>query len=54
MRGLDDLRAAYAQAGASDMLEVMVEADSGHVETPRMRAAVLDFFHRTLNAQDGH
>ncbi|MDG4648537.1 dienelactone hydrolase family protein [Roseibacterium sp. SDUM158017] len=42
------LRAAYAAAGASRRLAVMVEDDTGHVETPRMRQAVLAFLSESL------
>jgi hypothetical protein len=42
---LDDLRAGYAGGGR---LEVIVDPDAGHVETPAMRAAVLDFLADTL------
>lgn len=43
---LADLRAAYG--GAPARLEVMVERDHGHEETPAMRTAVLAFFERWL------
>lgn len=46
--GLRDLRAAYAARGAGDSLEVIAEERSGHVETPAMRAGVLDFLERHL------
>jgi hypothetical protein len=49
-RGVADLRAAYAAAGASERLSTLVSPDTGHVETPAMRAAVLDFFRRELHA----
>jgi dienelactone hydrolase len=38
---LEDLRAGYA--AAPEALRVLVDPDVGHVETPAMRAAVLDF-----------
>ncbi|MGL4812791.1 MAG: alpha/beta hydrolase family protein [Beijerinckiaceae bacterium] len=50
-RGIADLRAAYEWAGASDTLEILVDPGTGHKETPRMRAAVLAFFRRTLQAK---
>jgi hypothetical protein len=43
-KALAETRTEYAQAGAADALIVHREAASGHVETPAMRAAVLDFF----------
>lgn len=43
-----DLEAAYLAAGATGRLEFHVEPDSGHVETPAMRAAVLGFLSRHL------
>jgi dienelactone hydrolase len=45
---LEQTRAAYARAGAIDALVVHREADSGHVETPAMREAVLRFFDSTI------
>lgn len=45
-RALHDLRPAYA--ATPDMLEFLSEPGVGHQETPRMRAAVLDFFARRL------
>lgn len=45
---VDEARAAYAAAGASDMFSVIVDPRTGHVETPDMRAAVLRFFADTL------
>jgi dienelactone hydrolase len=47
-RGLADLREAYAAAGAGERLEVLVETAAGHVETPAMRRAVLDFLAGSL------
>ncbi|MBF9030587.1 hypothetical protein HKCCE3408_09280 [Rhodobacterales bacterium HKCCE3408] len=47
-RGRTDLEAAYAAAGAADRLSFHVEPDSGHVETPAMRDAVLAFLQREL------
>ena len=46
---LSETRAAYASAGANDALTIHREADAGHFETPAMRAAMLEFFSRTLN-----
>lgn len=43
--GLADLRRAY---GDSNALHVHVDPDTGHVETPRMRADVLRFFAEVL------
>ena len=43
-----DLEAAYAAAGATERLRILVEPESGHVETPAMRAAVRDFLARAL------
>jgi dienelactone hydrolase len=43
---LEDLRAGYA--GAEPALEVLVDPEVGHVETPAMRARVLAFFGRYL------
>ena len=40
---LAEVRASYARAGAGSALEVHVSAETGHVETPAMRAAVLQF-----------
>ncbi|QYO75357.1 alpha/beta hydrolase family protein [Devosia salina] len=45
-RALEDLRPAYE--GEPGMLEFLSEPGIGHQETPRMRAAVLDFFARRL------
>ncbi len=42
---LADLKLAY---GASNALRVHVDLDTGHAETPRMRADVLRFFAETL------
>ena len=41
-------RAAYGAAGAEDRLIIHREPDTGHVETPAMRAAMLAFFRRYL------
>jgi len=43
--GLADLKLAY---GDSNALRVHVDPDTGHVETPRMRADVLRFFAESL------
>jgi hypothetical protein len=45
--GRTDLEAAYKNA--PERLEFHVEPESGHVETPAMRAAVLDFLMRRLS-----
>lgn len=45
-RALEDLRPAYA--GTPEGLEIVSEPGIGHQETPRMRAAVLAFFARSL------
>lgn len=47
---LSQTRAAYEKVGAGGKLSVHREPDSGHVETPAMRAAVVDFFRRYLVA----
>ncbi len=47
-RGLDDLRASYDAAGASERLSIHVAPDAGHEETATMRAAVLEFLRREL------
>lgn len=47
-RALSEMRAAYAAAGAADALETIIDAGTGHVETPAMRAAALDFLRRHL------
>lgn len=49
-RGLADLEAAYAEAGARTQLSVHWEKDTGHIETPAMRAAVLAFLTGALQA----
>jgi hypothetical protein len=49
--GLEDLRHAYANHAAEPMLETLVSPHTGHVETPAMRSAVLDFLARRLGAQ---
>ncbi len=48
--GRRDLEAAYAAAGASELLEFHVEPDAGHEETPEMRLRVLDFLARSLGS----
>ncbi|MCD7061384.1 alpha/beta hydrolase [Pelagibacterium xiamenense] len=45
---LEQTREAYRAAGAEDALELVRSARTGHVETPRMRDAVLAFFARHL------
>lgn len=47
-RALAETRAAYVQAGAAERLTVLREPQSGHVETPAMRAAVFAFLERYL------
>ncbi len=49
-RALVDTRAAYQAANATQNLEVLIELDSGHEETPAIRAAVLRFFAAHLKA----
>ncbi|MBU2994386.1 acetylxylan esterase [Octadecabacter sp. 1_MG-2023] len=46
--GRSDLEAGYAAAGAQEKLSFFVDPQSGHVETPEMRAAALDFLRREL------
>lgn len=45
---LSQTRAAYADLGAESNLVVYREPDTGHVETPGMRSAMLGFFRRHL------
>ncbi len=45
---LAETRAVYERAGKPDMLVVHREPESGHVETPAMRAGVAGFFERHL------
>jgi hypothetical protein len=47
---LSQTRTAYDKVGANDRLVVHREPASGHVETPAMRAAIVDFFRRHLTA----
>ncbi len=47
-RALEQTRQSYAEAGASDALQLHREPDTGHQESPQMRRAVLDFFDRHL------
>lgn len=47
-RALAETRDAYARAAATDRLTVLREAETGHVETPAMRAAVFEFLERYL------
>ena len=47
-KALVDTRAAYAASGAEQQLEMLIEPDSDHEETPAIRAAVLRFFARYL------
>lgn len=49
-RAVDDLRMAYGAAGAQQALSILISPDTGHVETPAMRAAVLGFFQANLTA----
>ncbi len=44
---LDDLEAGYG--AASDALEILIDPDVGHQETPQMRARVLSFFTQHLS-----
>lgn len=44
-RALEETRVAYARSNASDALTLVEEAETGHVETPKMREAVLAFLH---------
>ncbi len=46
--GLADVKAAFADANGSAQLSLHLEAETGHVETPAMRAAVLTFLSETL------
>ncbi len=48
-RAVSEARAAYAAAGVEEAFEVLVSDDTGHVETPAMRAATLAFLSRTLS-----
>ena len=48
-RGLADLTAAYNAASASENLSTLIEP-VGHVETPAMRAAVLNFLAKNLGS----
>ena len=43
-----ELEAGYARAGAPETLEFCVDPDTGHVETPAMRLAVLSFLENHL------
>lgn len=47
-KALAETRAAYQAAGAADRLVLHREPDTGHVETARMREAMLAFFRRHL------
>lgn len=47
-RALAQARAAYERAGAIEKLVIHREPESGHVETPAMRAAVSAFFRQNL------
>lgn len=49
-KALAETRAGYEAAGAEQALTVHRESDSGHVETPAVREAVLAFFRRHLGA----
>lgn len=46
--GRADLETAYYAAGASGRLSFVVDEHAGHVETPDMRRAVLEFLQREL------
>ncbi|WP_342361832.1 alpha/beta hydrolase family protein [Terrarubrum flagellatum] len=45
---IEDARASYRRAGAESALEILIDAETGHQETPAMRKAVLDFLTRNL------
>ncbi len=45
---LAELVEAYRKAGVPELLEIVREPQSGHVETPAMRKAMLSFFKRHL------
>ncbi|MCA0424179.1 MAG: hypothetical protein LCH61_12805 [Proteobacteria bacterium] len=45
---LQDVRAAYAAAGAGERFEVLIDPATGHVETLEMRHRTLRFFEATL------
>ena len=45
---LATLRGAYAKAGASDRLTILVSPETGHVETVEIRDAVLAFLNRLI------
>lgn len=47
-RALAQTRGAYRDAGAPDNLVLHRERETGHAETPAMRAAMLAFFRRFL------
>ncbi|HTV71498.1 MAG TPA: hypothetical protein VMF90_23455 [Rhizobiaceae bacterium] len=42
-RALEETRVAYARANAPEVLTLVEEAETGHVETPKTREAVLAF-----------
>ncbi len=44
-----DLERAYDTVGAAEQLQFHIEPDTGHVETPAMRAAVLEFLMGALS-----
>lgn len=44
----DDIREAYRAANAPEAFITVIDPETGHVETPEMRAAVLRFLDRTL------
>jgi dienelactone hydrolase len=46
--GLADLQAAYVAQGARSALDVLIERETGHAETARMRERVLAFWRATL------
>lgn len=45
---VEPLEQAYRRAGAADAWKLLIEPQSGHVETPRMRRTVLDFLESQL------
>lgn len=47
-KAFGETKAAYQAAGAGDAVTLLREPGSGHADTPRMRAAYMEFFSRTL------
>ena len=52
-RVIEPLAEIYADLGSREAFETLIEPDSGHVETARMRRAVLDFLGRNIGAKLG-